>query len=200
MKQHVRVAVIGGGVTGCSVLYHLAKAGWTDVALFERSELTSGSSWHAAGGTSAFAGDANMGFLQKYSFELYPSLEAESGQSCGFHHTGGLTLARSAARLEELTVHKAKTLRLGLEAEFLSKAEALDIAPILESRAGGSRALGAEPRPRRPERGDPRLCPGRPGSWAPSSIGNARSSRPTRSRTALGKWSPPRGPAGPITW
>ena len=132
MKQHVRVAVIGGGVTGCSVLYHLAKAGWSDVVLFERSELTSGSSWHAAGGTSAFAGDANMGFLQKYSFELYPSLEEESGQSCGFHHTGGLTLARTRTRLEELTVHKAKTLRLGLEAEFLSKAQALDIAPILD--------------------------------------------------------------------
>ena len=132
MKQHVRVAVIGGGVTGCSVLYHLAKAGWSEVALFERSELTAGSSWHAAGGTSAFAGDANMGFLQKYSFELYPSLEAESGQSCGFHHTGGLTLARTRARLEELTVHKAKTRRLGLEAAFLSKAEALDRAPILD--------------------------------------------------------------------
>ena len=95
MKQQVQVAVIGGGVTGCSVLYHLARAGWTDVALFERSELTAGSSWHAAGGTSAFAADANMGFLQKYSFEIYPSLEAESGQSCGFHHTGGLTLART---------------------------------------------------------------------------------------------------------
>ena len=131
MKQHVRVAVIGGGVTGCSVLYHLAKAGWTDVALFERSELTSGSSWHAAGGTSAFAADANMGFLQKYSFELYPSLEAESGQSCGFHYTGGLTLARTRERLEELTVHKAKTLRLGLQAEFLTREEALDKAPIL---------------------------------------------------------------------
>ncbi len=132
MKEHVRVAVIGGGVTGCSVLYHLAKAGWTDIALFERSELTAGSSWHAAGGTSAFAASANMGFLQKYSFELYPALEAESGQSCGFHHTGGLALARTPARLEELKVHKAKTLRLGLEATFLSKAEALERAPILD--------------------------------------------------------------------
>ena len=132
MKDQVRVAVIGGGVTGCSVLYHLAKAGWSDVALFERSELTSGSSWHAAGGTSAFAADANMGFLQKYSFELYPSLEEESGQSCGFHHTGGLTLARTPARREELEVHRAKTRRLGLEAEFLSKSEALDKAPILD--------------------------------------------------------------------
>ena len=132
MKSHVRVAVIGGGVTGCSVLYHLVRAGWSEVALFERSELTSGSTWHAAAGTGAFAANANMGFLHKYSFELYPQLEAESGQSCGFHHVGGLTLARTERRLEELEIHRSKTIRLGLEAEFISHAEAIQRAPVLD--------------------------------------------------------------------
>ncbi|MEP7084359.1 MAG: FAD-dependent oxidoreductase, partial [Betaproteobacteria bacterium] len=71
MKTHVRVAVIGGGVVGASVLYHLAKAGWTDVVLIERDELTSGSTWHAAGGMHTFNGDPNVAKLQKYTIELY---------------------------------------------------------------------------------------------------------------------------------
>ena len=104
MKSHARVAVIGGGVTGCSVLYHLAKAGWSDVVLLERSELTSGSTWHAAGGTSALTGSANMSMLHKYSFELYPKLEEETGQSCGFHPVGRIALARTEARVEEIKI------------------------------------------------------------------------------------------------
>ena len=100
MKSHARVAIIGGGVTGCSIAYHLAKAGWQDVVLIERSELTSGSTWHAAGGTGAYAGSANMSTLHKYSFELYPTLEEETGQSCGFHPVGRIALARTDARVE----------------------------------------------------------------------------------------------------
>ena len=95
MRTHARVVVIGGGVTGCSVLYHLACAGWTDCLLIERSELTSGSTWHAAGGTDALAPSATMTWLHRYSFELYPKLEAQTGQSCGFHHVGGVMLART---------------------------------------------------------------------------------------------------------
>ena len=81
MKSHVRVAVIGGGVVGVSVLYHLTKLGWTDVALIERSELTSGSTWHAAGGMHAINGDTNMTALQAYTVKLYDELEKESGRS-----------------------------------------------------------------------------------------------------------------------
>jgi glycine/D-amino acid oxidase-like deaminating enzyme len=75
MKSHVRAVVIGGGVVGCSVLYHLAKAGWTDVMLIERSELTSGSSWHAAGGFHTLNGDPNVAKLQAYTVNLYEELE-----------------------------------------------------------------------------------------------------------------------------
>ena len=93
MKSHVQVAVIGGGVVGCSVLYHLTKLGWTDVVLIERSELTSGSTWHAAGGFHALNADTNMAALQGYTIGLYNELEEVSGQSCGLHHVGGITIA-----------------------------------------------------------------------------------------------------------
>jgi len=133
MQTHVQVAVIGGGVTGCSILYHLAKAGWREVALLERSELTAGSSWHAAGGTAALTGNANMSFLHKYSFELYPKLESETGQSCGFHHVGGLTLARTERRREELAIHAAKARRVGVDVAYLGEAEIKERAPILDT-------------------------------------------------------------------
>ncbi len=143
MKNHARVAVIGGGVTGCSILYHLAKAGWRDVVLLERSELTSGSTWHAAGGTSALTGSANMSMLHKYSFELYPKLEEETGQSCGFHPVGRMALARTQARVEELEILKSKACRVGLVPVFLSNEEASARAPILD--LDGVRAVLFDP-------------------------------------------------------
>ena len=89
MKTHAKAIVIGGGVVGCSVLYHLAKAGWKDIILIERSELTSGSSWHAAGGFHTLNGDPNVAKLQAYTVGLYKELEELSGQSCSLHLTGG---------------------------------------------------------------------------------------------------------------
>src|SRR5258705_8507769 len=89
MKSHVKAVVIGGGVVGCSVLFHLAKAGWTDIMLIERSELTSGSSWHAAGGFHTLNGDPNVAKLQAYTVQLYNEIEELSGQSCSLHLTGG---------------------------------------------------------------------------------------------------------------
>src|ERR1700737_3123729 len=81
MKSHTRVVVIGGGVVGASVLYHLTKAGWKDVVLIERAELTSGSTWHAAGGMHTVNGDPNVAKLQQYTIQLYKEIEAVSGQS-----------------------------------------------------------------------------------------------------------------------
>ena len=93
MRTHVRVAVIGGGVVGCSVLYHLIKLGWSDVVLLERGALTCGSTWHAAGGMHTLNGDPNVAKLQKYTIELYAEIERISGGSCGVHMTGGIMLA-----------------------------------------------------------------------------------------------------------
>ena len=90
MRTQARVVVIGGGVVGCSALYHLTKQGWTDVCLIERSELTSGSTWHAAGGFHTLNSDTNMAALQGYTIRLYRELEKITGQSCGLHHVGGL--------------------------------------------------------------------------------------------------------------
>ena len=81
MKERARAVVIGGGVVGCSVLYHLARIGWSDVVLIEKNELTSGSTWHAAGGVTTLNSDANVSRLQKYTFDLYRELEKVTGQS-----------------------------------------------------------------------------------------------------------------------
>ena len=91
MNAQYRVLVIGGGVVGASVLYHLTKFGWSDVALIERAELTAGSTWHAAAGFHALNADPNIAALQDYTIRLYPEIEAESGQSCGLHMTGGVS-------------------------------------------------------------------------------------------------------------
>jgi dimethylglycine dehydrogenase len=120
MKTTTRVAVIGGGVVGCSVLYHLTKLGWSDVMLIERSELTSGSTWHAAGGFHTLNGDTNMAALQGYTIRLYKELEAITGMSCGLHHVGGITLADNVARFEQLKAERAKHRYMGLDTEILS--------------------------------------------------------------------------------
>ena len=130
MRSHVRVAVIGGGVVGCSVLYHLTRLGWSDVMLVERSELTSGSTWHAAGGFHTLNADTNMAALQGYTIRLYRELEALTGQSCGLHHVGGLTLAEDADRLDFLMAERAKHRYMGLETEIVGPEEIARLSPI----------------------------------------------------------------------
>src|SRR6516165_7102464 len=100
MKSHVQVVVIGGGVVGCSVLYHLTKAGWRDVVLVERSELTSGSTWHAAGGMHTINLDPNVAKLQQYTIKLYREIEAIPGQSCEVQNAEAQMLARTEERLD----------------------------------------------------------------------------------------------------
>jgi len=99
MQKHARVVVVGGGCVGAGILYGLARRGWTDVALIEKNELTSGSTWHAAGGMHTFNGDANVSKLQKYTIDLYRELEELTGQSCGIHANGGLMLAANEGEL-----------------------------------------------------------------------------------------------------
>ena len=130
MKSHVRVVVIGGGVVGCSVLYHLTKLGWRDVLLIERSELTSGSTWHAAGGFHTLNADTNMAALQGYTIRLYNELEQISGQACGLHHVGGLTLATTPERLDYLKAARAKHRYMGLETELVGPNEIRKLSPI----------------------------------------------------------------------
>jgi len=135
MRSHVQVAVIGGGIVGCSILYHLTRLGWRDVVLLERSELTSGSTWHAAANMHMLHGVPNVARLQRYSAELYRRLEAETGQSCGIHNPGGLYLASSRARLDEFKTQRARARYLGLEFEFLTMAEVKRLNPLVRTDA-----------------------------------------------------------------
>ena len=130
MKTTTRVAIIGGGVVGASVLYHLTKLGWSDVMLLERSELTSGSTWHAAGGFHTLNGDTNMAALQGYTIKLYKELEEITGMSCGLHHVGGVTLADNQDRFDMLLAERAKHRFMGLETEIVGPEEIAKIAPV----------------------------------------------------------------------
>jgi len=134
MKSHTQVVVIGGGVVGCSVLYHLTKAGWRDVVLVERDQLTSGSTWHAAGGFHTLNGDPNVAKLQGYTIGLYDELERISGQSCGLHRSGGLMLADTEERMEWLKMAHARARYLGLETSLMSAKEARQLFPLLEDK------------------------------------------------------------------
>ena len=139
MKTTTRVAIIGGGVVGASVLYHLTKLGWSDVMLLERSELTSGSTWHAAGGFHTLNGDTNMAALQGYTIKLYKELEEITGMSCGLHHVGGVTLADNQERFDMLLAERAKHRFMGLETEIVGPEEIAKIAPVtnLDGIVGG---------------------------------------------------------------
>jgi len=134
MKSHVQAVVIGGGVVGCSVLYHLTKAGWKDVVLIERDELTSGSTWHAAGGFHTLNGDPNVAKLQGYTIELYKEIEEISGQSCSLHLTGGVMLAGSPERMDWLKMAHARARYLGEEMELLSVDEAAELFPLMDKK------------------------------------------------------------------
>jgi dimethylglycine dehydrogenase len=134
MRTYARVAVIGGGVVGASILYHLAKRGWTDTILIERSELTSGSTWHAAGGMHTVNGDPNVAKLQAYTIKLYREIEALSEHSCGIHMTGGLMLACTPERFEFLKLLRSRARYLGLNMEMVSLDEAKRLFPLMDTR------------------------------------------------------------------
>jgi len=132
MKSHVRVAVIGGGVVGASVLYHLAKLGWSDVMLIERKELTAGSTWHAAAGFHALNADPNIAALQGYTIKLYKELQAEGLQDLGLHMTGGVNMAGTPERWEWLKAAWALFKTMGMESELVGPEEVKKICPIAD--------------------------------------------------------------------
>ena len=134
MKTHYRVVVIGGGVVGASVLYHLAKLGWKDVCLLERAILTAGSSWHAAGGIHALNADPNIAALQAYTIDLLKIIQEESGQDIGLHMTGGLTLAGTPDRWEWLQSAYRVFQSIGIhDCHLVSPEEAAKLNPIMST-------------------------------------------------------------------
>ena len=123
LPKQARVVIIGGGVVGCSVAYHLSKLGWKDVVLLERKQLTSGTTWHAAGLIAQLRATANMTKLAKYSQELYGSLEAETGVATGFKRVGSITVALSEERKEEIFRSAAMARAFGVDIEEISAQE-----------------------------------------------------------------------------
>jgi dimethylglycine dehydrogenase len=132
MKSHARVVVIGGGVVGVSTLYHLAKKGWSDIVLLERTELTAGSTWHAAGLLPLFNMSYTVGQLHKYSVDLYKRLPEETGQDVSFHVTGNLRLATCRDRMDEYKKYCGTANTIGVPFQVISPAEVKELWPLVD--------------------------------------------------------------------
>ena len=143
MRTHAQAVVIGGGVIGCSILYHLTKLGWTDVILLERDELTSGSTWHAAANIHGLHDSTNISRIQHYTMNLYNDLEAETGQSCGVFQPGSLYLAQTEAREHQLRLQAAKAKFYGMNFHEVDRAEAERLHPLVNY--DGIRCIMYEP-------------------------------------------------------
>ena len=131
LPSHARVVIIGGGIVGCSVAYHLARRGLSDVLLLERRQLTCGTTWHAAGLVGQLRATRNLTRLAQYTTQLYEGLEAETGQATGFRQVGSVAVAASAARFEELKRGASMARSFGLEVQLLSPGQAKERWPLL---------------------------------------------------------------------
>ncbi|WP_425039430.1 GcvT family protein [Primorskyibacter sp. S187A] len=143
MRKEAQAVVIGGGVIGCSIFYHLTKLGWSDVVLLERDELTSGSTWHAAANIHGLHDVTNISRLQHYTMTLYKELEEETGQSCGVFQPGSLYLAQTEAREHQLRLQEAKARRYGMNFHEVSRDEAERLHPLVNY--DGIRCIMYEP-------------------------------------------------------
>ena len=132
MKTHARVVVIGGGVVGVATLHALVKKGWSDVVLVERNELTSGSTWHAAGLLPLFNMSYSVGQIHKYSVKLYDGLEAETGQPVGFKKVSNIRLARTPVRMDEYHYYAGVAETIGVKVNFLTAQQVKEIWPLYE--------------------------------------------------------------------
>jgi len=130
MKSRVKAVVIGGGVVGASTLYHLAKKGWSDVVLCERKELTSGSTWHAAGLLPLFNMSYSVGQLHKYSVKFYQELEKETGQEVGFRKVSNIRLATNQDRMDEYRQYAGVAQTLGVDVKFLTPDQVKELWPL----------------------------------------------------------------------
>jgi glycine cleavage system T protein len=130
LPKHARVVIVGGGVIGCSIAYHLGKLGWSDVVLIERKQLTSGTTWHAAGLVGQLRQSMNMTRLARYTADLYRGLEAETGQATGFRQCGSVSLATTPGRMEELKRNASMAKVFDLPVHVVSPREIAELYPL----------------------------------------------------------------------
>ena len=133
LPSHARVVVIGGGIVGCSVAYHLTKLGWRDVLLLERRDISCGTTWHAAGLVGQLRATHNLTRLAKYGADLYEGLEAETGQATGFRRPGSISVARTAERMHELKRSASMARCFGVDVEVITPAEAGRRWPLMRT-------------------------------------------------------------------
>ena len=134
MKDQARVVIIGGGITGCSIAYHLTEMGWKDVIVLDKGELTSGATFHAAGLVGQLRSSVNITKMLKYSVELYSLLGGETRQHTDWSKVGGLRIASSKDRMEELRRSAAMAKSFGLPMEVISPEEAWNLFPVMEKK------------------------------------------------------------------
>ena len=155
MTEHARALVVGGGAVGVSIAYHLARAGWSEVVLIERDELTSGSTWHAAGLLPLF----NMGYatshIHDYSVKYYKTLEAETGLNPGFSVVGNLRMAQTQERMDEYMLYASTAETVGIPYEWLSPSEISERYPLVAHRRSRRRAFPPDGRLHQPGRCHP---------------------------------------------
>src|SRR6202789_2951061 len=130
LPSRARVVIVGGGVIGCSVAYHLSKLGWSDIVLLERKQLTSGTTWHAAGLIGQLRQSINMTKLARYTAELYRGLEAETGQATGYRQCGSLSLATTPGRMEEGNGNASMAKVFGLTVNVVGPKEIPSLSPL----------------------------------------------------------------------
>src|SRR2546428_8352978 len=131
MREQARVVIVGGGIAGCSVAYHLAQKGWTDVVLVDKGELTSGSTWHAAGMVTHFHTSPTLMRMRQYSIALYRALQAEPGAAQHWHEVGSLRVASSPDQFKFLLRQVGMARAIGLDLDTLSADEALRVFPLM---------------------------------------------------------------------
>jgi 4-methylaminobutanoate oxidase (formaldehyde-forming) len=130
LPARARVVIVGGGVIGCSVAYHLSKMGWSDIVLVERKQLTSGTTWHAAGLIGQLRQSINMTKLARYTSDLYRGLEAETGQATGYRQCGSVSVATTAGRMEELQRNASMAKVFGLTVNVVGPDEIRSLYPL----------------------------------------------------------------------
>jgi dimethylglycine dehydrogenase len=194
MKTHARVVVIGGGAVGVSTLYHLTLKGWSDVVLLERSELTAGSTWHAAGLLPLFNMSYTVGQLHKYSVDLYKRLPAETGQDVSFHVTGNLRLATNRDRMDEYLKYCGTANTIGVPFQVIGPEEVKKLWPLVElgGKDGTPPIVGALYHP-----DDGHIAPARAGRRSTS---RPRSPASAAHRPASGVCRPTKARSSPSTW